>query len=214
LKKVYFIPGLGADSRSFGFLDLSFCQPEFVKWKTPFPAETLATYAERLFENIGDEAATIVGVSFGGMLSVEIAKKHPQTKVIIIASCKTFREIPAYLRFWKYIPLYRLHSEKLKGYSGKLVLDLLGAKGRDQKKVQLEILKDTDAAFTRWAMHAIVTWNNTTIPVNLIHIHGTGDRLLPYRYVKADHCIQKGEHVLIMDHAAEVSQLLKNIIAP
>ena len=205
---------MGADRRSFGFLDLSFCRPEFVKWKTPLAGETLASYAERLFEDIGDPEATIVGVSFGGMLATEMAKKHPQTKVIIIASCKTFREIPAYLRCWKYLPIYRLHSEKFKGFSGKIVLDILGAKGRDQKKVQQEILKDTDAGFTRWALHAIVTWKNTTIPDNLVHIHGTGDRLLPYRYVKADHCIHNGQHVLIMDHAAEVSQMLKEIIAP
>ena len=195
-------------------MDLSFCQAEFVEWKTPLPGETLPSYAERLFENIGNEEATIVGVSFGGMLATEMAKKHPRTKVIIIASAKTFLEIPAYLRFWKYIPIYRFHSEKLKGFSGKIVLDILGAKGRDQRKVQQKILKDTDAAFTRWAMHAIVTWNNSTIPANVIHIHGSGDRLLPYRYVKADHCIQEGQHVLIMDHAAEVSELLKKIIVP
>lgn len=212
LKKVYFIPGLGADSRSFRFLDLSFCHPEFIKWNRPFPGESLGSYAERLFETIHDEEATIVGVSFGGMVATEIAKKHPRTQVVIIASSKTFLEIPFYLRFWKYLPLYRLHSEKLKAFSGRIVLDILGAKGRDQRKVQLQILKDSDAAFTRWAMHAIVNWNNTIVPANLVHIHGTADKLLPYRYVKADHSINNGEHVLIMDQAAEVSRLLKKII--
>jgi pimeloyl-ACP methyl ester carboxylesterase len=212
VKKVYFIPGLGADSRSFGFLDLSFCSAEFVRWVKPNPGEKLTSYAERLFLNIQDEEATIVGVSFGGMLATEIAKHHPRTKVIIIASSKTFREIPPYLRFWKHLPVYKLHSERFKKHSGRFVVNVLGARGPEQKKVQLEILKDSDPAFIRWAIDAILTWSNTVIPGNIIHIHGTADRLLPYRYVKADHAVEGGEHVMIMDRAEEISGLLKELI--
>ncbi len=212
MNTVYFISGLGADSRSFGFLDLSFCNAKFVQWIKPHLHDTLGSYAERLFEQINDEAATIVGLSFGGMLATEIAKKHPHTKVIIIASSKTRAEIPSYLRFWRHVPVYKLHSDKLKSYSGKIVLSILGAKGAEQKKVQQEILKDSDPAFVRWAVHAIVNWNNTIVPKNVIHIHGTADKLLRYKYVKADYAIKNGEHVMIMDHAKEVSELLKQII--
>lgn len=214
MKKVHFISGLGADSRSFGFLDLSFCNPRFVQWITPSPDDTISSYAEKLFGSIDDENATIAGVSFGGMLATEIAKNHPGTKVIIISSSKTYLEIPRYLRFWRYFPVYKLHSAKTKKYAGQFVLSILGTKGVEQRKVQQEILKDTDPLFIRWAIHAIVNWKNTAIPKNVIHIHGTADRLLPYRYVKADHAIDKGEHVMIMDHANELSELLKKLIAP
>jgi pimeloyl-ACP methyl ester carboxylesterase len=213
MKKVYFITGLGADSRSFKFLDLSFCDAHFIDWVVPMPLETLPSYAERLFTQINDEKATVVGLSFGGMLATEIAKKHPQTKVIIIASAKTYREIPPYLRFWRHVPIYKLHSQKVKNYSGNFVLSILGSKGEAQKKLQREILKDSNPAFTRWAMDAIVNWPNTIVPENITHIHGTADKLLPYRYVKADYAIEGGEHVMIMDMAAEVSALLKKLIA-
>lgn len=212
MQKVHFIPGLGADSRSFGFLDLSYCDAGFVKWITPNPKEKLASYAERLFECIGDEEAAIVGLSFGGMLATEIAKAHPLTKVIIIASSKTHLEIPGYLRLWRHFPIYKLHSNRIKNSAGGFVLNVLGAKGAEQKKLQLQIMKDSDPAFTRWAMGAIVNWNNTVVPKNIIHIHGTADKLLPYRYVKADYAIKDGEHVMIMDRAEEVSQLLKQLI--
>lgn len=212
MKKVYFIPGLGADSRSFGFLDLSFCDARFIQWITPSPDETLASYAEKLFASINDEEATIVGLSFGGMLATEIAKKHPGTKVIIIASSKTHLEIPLYLRLWRHFPLYKFHSRRTKNYAGQFVLSILGTKGIEQRKVQQQIMKDSDPLFTRWAIHAILHWNNTVIPKNVIHIHGTADRLLPYRYVKADHIINNGEHVMIMDKAEEVSELLKKLI--
>lgn len=212
MKKVYFISGLGADSRSFGFLDLSFCDGQFIQWLPPSPGETLASYAEKLFTSINDEKATIVGLSFGGMLATEIAKKHPGTKVIIIASSKTHLEIPLYLRVWRHLPIYRFHSNRTKNYAGQFVLSILGTKGIEQRKLQQQIMKDSDPLFTRWAIHAILNWNNTVIPKNVIHIHGTADRLLPYRYVKADYIINNGEHVMIMDKAEEVSELLKKLI--
>lgn len=212
MKKVYFIAGLGADSRAFTFLDLSFCKPIFIDWLPPSHKETLPSYAEKLFTVIKDEEATIVGLSFGGMLATEIAKRHPRTKVIIIASSKTHLEIPNYLRFWRHFPIYKLHSNKIKNSAGGFVLSILGAKGIEQKKLQLQIMKDSDAVFTRWAMDAVVNWKNNVIPKNVIHIHGTADKLLPYRYVKADYTIKDGEHVLVMDRAEELSQLLKTII--
>jgi len=211
MKKVYFIAGLGADKRAFNFLDLSFCQPQFIQWLTPMPNETLPSYAARLFTTINDEEATIVGLSFGGMLATEMAKQHPKIKAIIIASAKTYREIPAYIRFWRRIPVYNYIVNERTKSSSRFVLRILGAKGIEQKKLQHEILMASNPAFTRWTMDAIVKWNNTVVPKNVIHIHGTADKLLPYRYVKADHAILGGEHVMLMDRAPEVSALLKKL---
>lgn len=212
MQKVYFIPGLGADSRSFGFLDLSFCDPQFIQWIEPAINDTIESYAEKLFASINDEKAVIVGLSFGGMLATEMAKKHPDTKVFIIASAKTYFEIPRYLRVWRYFPVYNFHSAKTKNYTGQFVLNILGTKGAEQRKVQQQIMIDSDPSFTRWAIHAILHWNNTVIPKNLIHIHGAADKLLPKRFVKADYIINQGEHVMIMDKAEEVSALLKKLI--
>jgi pimeloyl-ACP methyl ester carboxylesterase len=212
MKKVYFISGLGADSRAFGFLDLSFCNPRFIEWMPPAPGETLASYAERLFEAINDEEATIVGVSFGGMLATEMAKKHPKTKAILIASSKTRDEIPAYLRFWRHFPIYKLHSQKMKAAGGPFALRLLGSKGAEQQKVQRQILKDSDPVFMRWAIDAILKWDNAVVPKNVVHIHGAADKLLPLKYVRADHVIENGRHVMIMDLADELSRLLKTLI--
>lgn len=212
MKKVYFIAGLGADRRVFNFLDLSYCNPQFINWIPPLNNETLSSYAEKIFTLINDENAVIVGLSFGGMLATEIAKRHPATKVIIISSSKTYFEIPLYLRFWRHFPIYKLHAQRTKKTAGNFVLNILGAKGIEQKKLQLEIVKDSDPAFTRWAINAILHWQNKTIPENVIHIHGTADKLLPYRFVKADHTIKGGEHVMVMDRAEELSQLLQHLI--
>lgn len=212
MKKVYFISGLGADSRAFNFLDLSFCKPVFIEWPPHIVHDTLESYADKIFQRINDETAIIVGLSFGGMLATEIAKKHPQTKVILISSCKTYKEIPGYLRFWRFLPLYKLHSSRIKKLSAMVPSAVLGVKGTEQKKIQRQILNDSDPAFTRWAIGAILNWKNTTVPENLIHIHGTADNLLPYKYVQPNHTIKGGAHIMIMDKAREVSDLLRNIV--
>jgi pimeloyl-ACP methyl ester carboxylesterase len=214
MKKVYFIAGLGADRRAFTFLDLSFCEPVFVDWITPHLNETLGSYAQRLFAtSIKDEEALIVGLSFGGMLATEIAKRYTKTTVIIISSAKTYKEIPGYLRMWRKFPVYNYFPTGRMKSSGKLILKILGAKGVEQRKLQHEIIQSSNPAFTKWAMHAIVCWDNTIVPTNVVHIHGSADRLLPYRYVQAHHTIANGEHVMVMDKASQVSELLKKLVS-
>jgi hypothetical protein len=89
---------------------------------------------------------------------------------------------------------------------------VLGKNGKEQKKVLLKIIRDTDARFVKWSITAILNWQNKEIPKNLIHIHGTADKLLPYRLVKADHTIKGGNHVMPMDSHEEISVLLKKLI--
>ncbi len=214
MKKVYFISGLGADKRAFKFLNLSFCHPVFIEWPQHPPGASLATYAEKIFQGIADEKAIVVGLSFGGMLATEIAKNHLHTKVILISSCKTYKEIPGFLRFWRYLPVYKLYSQRLKRFSGLLSSNVLGAKGAEQKNIQRQIVRDSNPAFTRWAIDAILHWRNETVPKNLTHIHGTKDSLLPFKYVKADYSIEGGTHLMVMDKATELSALLKQLIEP
>src|SRR5690349_1052469 len=153
MQKVYYISGLGADKRAFSFLDLSFCEPVFVDWISPLKNESLKDYALRLRQQIKEEHPTVVGVSFGGMLATEMAKTDGQMKAIIIASNKSAREFPAYLRVGKYFPVYKLLPGKwLK--TGKLNW-ILGAKGEEQKKLLRAILADADPAFLKWAIGAI-----------------------------------------------------------
>jgi pimeloyl-ACP methyl ester carboxylesterase len=211
--KVYFLSGLGANKKAFGFLDLSFCEPVFIDWLTPNKNETLPEYALRLREDIPEEHPAIVGVSFGGMLATEIAKQDPLAKVIIISSNKTAAEFPGYLRMWKHFPVYKWIPERVVKLSGRISKPFVGPKGKEQRELFLQILNETDHAFTVWAVTAILNWKNTTIVKNVIHIHGNADALLPGRYVKADYIIKGGNHLMIMDKAIEISQLLKQLLA-
>jgi pimeloyl-ACP methyl ester carboxylesterase len=212
LKKVYFISGLGADKRAFSFLDLSFCEPVFIDWITPLKNESLQSYALRLKEQIKEPGPIIVGVSFGGMLATEIAKTDPSIKAIIISSNRIKKEFPKLLLIGKYIPVYKWVPSSLLKKAAFVRKMFFAPTGEHQKKIFRQILNDSDINFTKWAVYAIMHWQNNIVPENVIHIHGTSDKLLPYRLVKADYTIQKGSHLMIMNHYNEISDLLKKLI--
>jgi len=212
MKTVYFISGLGADKRSFTFLDLSFCNPVFIEWIKPLPNESLAGYALRLREQITDDHPVIVGVSFGGMLTTEMAKADPTIKGIIISSNKTAIEFPSLYRAGKYVPLYKWVPSTLLKKTALFRSYFFGPKGQKQKETFRKILNDSDTSFTRWAIHSILRWNNKDVPQNIIHIHGKSDKLLPFRKVQADYVVEKGTHLMIMNQGDEISTLIKKLI--
>lgn len=212
MRNVYFISGLGADKRAFSLMDLSFCNPVFIEWIKPEKKETLQHYALRLAEQITEPDAIIVGLSFGGMLATEIAKQHANYTVVIISSNKTHSEFPKWLMIGKYVPVYKWGSEKLTKKLNIWLNFILGAKGGEQTKIIYHVIKDSDFTFVQWAIEAILHWQNETVPKNLTHIHGTADKLLPYKYVKPHYTINKGEHLMVLNNAKELSDLLREIV--
>jgi len=212
VKKVYFISGLGADKRIFSLLDLSFCEPVFIDWIRPGKNESLESYALRLRKQIPEASPGIIGISFGGMLATEMAKADPGVKAIILSSNKTKKEFPGYFRIGLYLPFYKWSPAAL---SKKITLKtsaILGGTTKEEKKLLHQIIRESDMEFVRWAIQAILHWKNMTIPSNLIHVHGTADKLLPCRYVKADYIVEGGTHVMTLDKHREISQLLEKLI--
>lgn len=208
---VYFITGLGADKSVFQLLKLDYCTPVFIDWIKPLYKETLPQYALRLkaFYTIPDDAH-IIGLSFGGMLATEIAKAFPQTKVVLLSSSKTGKEIPAFYKLGKYIPMYKWPPH----FMQKLIMLALrrrfGVYSNQGKAIYKAVVKQADINFNTWAIWALIHWDNTIIPPNITHIHGTADKILPY--TTADITINKGGHLMIIENADEVSGILRELL--
>lgn len=86
---------------------------------------------------------------------------------------------------------------------------LFGAKN---KKLLKEILDDTDVEFTRWAIIKLTTWNNEERLDNILKIHGTKDKLIPFKADQKTLAIQNGEHFMIVDRAPELSNIIEENI--
>ncbi len=112
-KELYIFSGLGADERVFQRLDFPGFSTTFIKWIVPQDKETIENYATRLLDQITTTNPTLIGLSFGGLIAVEVAKQIDTEKVILIASAKTKKEIPFYYRFAGQLGLQKLLPTRL-----------------------------------------------------------------------------------------------------
>ena len=212
MQTVYFISGMGADERAFQYLDLSFCNPVFVQWIKPLENEPITGYAARLAQQITKKEPIIVGLSFGGVVAIELSKLIPLKKLVLLSSAKTGREIPFYYRALRYLPLHKLISASALRSGNQLAYRLMGIAERADKKVFTRMLQVSDAGLLKWSIHQLAHWENTQYPSHTHHIHGTRDLMLPIRFVQATETVQGGAHLMLMSKPEEVSALLKRVI--
>jgi pimeloyl-ACP methyl ester carboxylesterase len=212
MKSVYLFSGLGADERVFQYLDLSFCKPIFIKWNLPNNNESIESYATRLLEQIQDKNPVLVGVSFGGIMAVEVAKLITTEKVILISSVKTKQEIPFYFRYAGNIKMHKLLPVSLLQYFNFISNSFFGVEDETEKKLLKNIIKDTNLIFLKWAIDKIVHWQNEYIPNNIKHIHGDSDKIFPIKFIKSDITIENGSHFMIVNKSTQIYKLLYVII--
>ena len=213
MKNIYLISGLGADERAFRRLDLSGYNVTFIKWITPEANETIEKYAARLIQQIKTEKPILIGLSFGGMMAIAIAKQIEVEKVILISSVKTRKELPFYFRLAGKLKLHKLFPVKKHKTDNFSLTHLFGISSEEDKQLLLQILNDSDPIFIEWAIDKVVNWQNKAEIKNLFHIHGTEDKMFPFRFLKrCDEVILKGGHFMVLNRFSEVNKALKKII--
>jgi pimeloyl-ACP methyl ester carboxylesterase len=214
IKHVYLLHGLAADSRLFSQLRLdSFYQIHPINLPVPERKETMKTYAQRIANQIDtSESFALIGVSFGGMVSTELAEIIPAKKVILIASAGCRNELPKrYLRMKKF-PIYKIVPGFFMKWSSFLVQPLAENDRYKQRKTFNKMLLDKNPRFLKQATRLIMTWERTEKPPQLYHIHGTRDHTIPYKNVKADVTIPNGSHFMVLTEGEKMSKILNDYL--
>lgn len=211
--KIYFISGLAADSRVFEHIRLPVnYQPVYLDWIRAKKDESLQSYALRLSEKIDlNEKFILVGLSMGGMVAAEIAKRYKPVATILISSVATYKQFPKRFRLAYYLKLHKLIPAKF-FKSTSLIKRIFTVESKKDKIILTQVIKDSDPEFIRWALGAILEWKNEEIPEKLWHIHGSKDEIFPVRHIKPTHIIPKGRHMMVMSRAIEVNRILKEIL--
>jgi len=202
---LYLIGGLGADERVFRYLDLK-ATIQIIEWIEPTPKEELKSYVKRLSSQINqEEKFGILGVSFGGIVAVELSKILQPTKVILISSVETHDQLSSlYLKIGRTKILNLIPSALLK--PPKAIMGFLF--GAENKTLLNEIIKDTSPDFIRWALNSIIQWRNHTNKLEILRIHGTKDRLIPLKGSAIK--IKNGAHFMIVDKADQISKVVND----
>ncbi|ULQ56750.1 alpha/beta hydrolase [Flavihumibacter rivuli] len=211
--KVYFIPGLGADKRVFHHIRL----PEpleivHLEWLKPAKGEPLVQYAHRMAEQINtDEPFSLVGLSFGGMLATEISLVKTPRHTVLISSIAHPSQLPVYYKITRPLQLHRVIPMAL-FKKASLAKRLFTTETAEDKALLRRIIDESDTDFLRWALGAILEWRQEGNPGALFHIHGTADRLLPFSKVRPTHTIKGAGHLMVMNRADEVNNILIEIL--
>jgi pimeloyl-ACP methyl ester carboxylesterase len=213
MKHIYCISGFGADERVFSKINFLGNDVHFIKWIHPLQNESIAHYALRMREQIQHKDPLFFGLSFGGILSIELAKMMSTERVIIISSIKTYHEMPRWMRLTgkmqldKIVPLKSFDVIKpIENYN-------LGIENKEELQLVNEYRNSISPEYTNWSVHQILNWKNEWIPENIVHIHGRKDHIFPIRNVTADYVVDDGGHFMIMNKSEQVNAIFTKIMA-
>lgn len=212
MKPIYCISGLGSDEKIFSKLELGENKVTYLGWKIPEKNEPISHYAARMAADIKDENPILIGLSFGGMMSIEIAKILTVEKVVLISSIKQHRELPSFMRIAGKLKLDKIVPLKPYSFLTPYQNYQIGVRTAAQRKLVNEYRHSVNQQYIDWAIHEILNWKNEWIPDRLIHIHGESDLIFPINRLKVNYSIPKGGHLMILNNAIEINKILKEII--
>jgi pimeloyl-ACP methyl ester carboxylesterase len=205
---IHCISGLGADEKVFSRLSLPGVELRPVPWLKPERKESIRHYGARMNEQISGDLPILLGVSFGGVMSLEIAKIRPTKKVVIVSSVSNHHQLPIWMRISGRTGLNKIAPIRPFKFLRPIQNRLLGAITAEERSIADHYRSKADPVYLKWAVNTILNWKNDWQPDSFVHIHGDQDRMFPIRYVRPTHTIAGGNHFMVYNRAEEVSRLL------
>lgn len=161
---------------------------------------------------IDEDNPVLMGLSFGGMISIEIAKLIPTQKVILISSIQSKWQIPRWLRLAGKLQLDKIIPLRPYKIIEPIQNSRMGVTTKEDIEMVNRFRKNTPQVYLDWAIHQILNWENEWQPPSLFHIHGDNDKILPIKKLKPTFIIKNAGHFMIMNRTAEVNDCLKIIM--
>lgn len=178
-----------------------------VPWIPTRRRESIGEYAQRLAALLaGERPAYLGGISFGGIIALEVAALMPVRACFLISSVASPREMPPWMRTARWFTT--LSGDWLFTCAGHVAKQWPRAK-RSVATARLSKFAGKDGQWYRWASAAALRWNpNPAIAALKIHsIHGQLDHTFPSRYVR-NATLVPGGHVLPVTHPELITSFL------
>jgi len=165
--------------------------------------EPIEEYAKRMAELIGEtENIVLLGTSFGGILSIEIAKHISVDKLILVSSVKDRSELNPMMKvknsskLLDIVPDSFVKSAIVAGYSigNKIVPDL---KEIRNEEIGIMIHK-IDGTLEKWIIKKVNTWKGKNEVKDFLHLHGDKDPVFPIKNIKDYELVENGNHNMII----------------
>ena len=211
-KTIYCISGLGTDEKIFKNLSLEGFQLKYISWLKPLKGERIQAYASRMALSISHTKPILLGVSFGGMVGIEIAKQMKVEKLIIVSSIKSANELPRWMRVAGKMKLNKVLPTKSYKFTEKIDNNRIGVTTDEERAMVKAYRKAADPHHLEWAINEVLNWKNEWEPENTIHIHGDHDKIFPIKKTRPTHIIKDGTHMIIYNRASEIGKYIEEVI--
>lgn len=202
------ISGMGADARLFDGQRAAFPRLCVPNWLPPLRRESLADYARRMADAVRtSEPFALGGVSFGGMVALEMARWLRPAAVFLISSCRGGRQVPRWLRWAERLsrPFPDCFADAARAFA-PLVRSRSSRLDAARRRLLCAMLRDTPTRFLRWSARASVEWSFEGRPnAPVFQIHGGRDWVIPPGGMAVDRLIPDAGHLAVMTHADEVN---------
>lgn len=182
----------------------------WITYLPPLPKDSLSDYATRLLPQVRHARPVIIGISFGGMIAVEISRLIHTQQLILISTLHRRAGLPMVYRFVLQALTPCMPWLRSARWSRPMLFWFFSAHTERQRSVLERSLALIDNDLMCWALKCISAWRNTYMPPYTFTIHGTHDRVFPCS--GADFCIQKGGHLMLLDRTSELLPLLIRIL--
>ena len=214
--KVYFLPGMCVNCKVFDKITLpEGYEKSYIEWLPP-SEEAFEEYVRQMAAPINtEEPFILVGYSMGGIIMQEMNRFLKPEKNILISSIKQRDEIPPLFRLAKKtqvnkniknIPL-QIHqvNPRVTSMFAQFILSMT-------EEETEQCIADTSPEYLKWAIYNITEWEPKGDCPNLYHIHGTDDRVFPFRLIRNAFSVRGGDHMMIHRKAEDVSRFLAQIL--
>tara|TARA_B100001109_G_C18857303_1_gene472298 strand:- start:1967 stop:2617 length:651 start_codon:yes stop_codon:yes gene_type:complete len=212
---IYCIPGLGQDHRIFEGLAIPNADIHFLDWIEAVEGESMQEYAKRFAEQLPDDPnICLLGVSLGGIVSVEISRIRPIKKLYLISTVKRTSEMPGYMAWLEKLPSNSKNAAKFAidaSITLKPFYDQANAAGNE---LFHKMVKAASLDFINWGIKAIAQWNmEEELNCPFLHIHGTADLVFPIKNIHQAMTFKGGTHYMIYNNASDISNWIQTDIS-
>ncbi len=212
------VPGLGADHRLFGPQLARFGDRVHVPaWPEPGRGDDCAAYAGRLADAlpaaIADARPVLAGMSFGGQLVIEMARRVDASAVAVIAGCRRPSHLPA--RF----AIARRAGAPVPAPIARAVLRGLAGVFARRERLDAEATRlvramaaDVDPGPLRTLARVCADWRDESPPPAPLHaLHGDRDWVIPLVPGPEVEVIAGARHLLPLTHPDRVDAFLARV---
>jgi len=213
--KIYFFPGLGADSSLAKFHPIPGHEVHWIQWPKKFIPNWDDLLSKVIQENEIEPNSVFVGISFGGLVAQYLSQKIPVKKVILIGSFNSMYNVILMFRvLLLFVPLIPQTCFRIVWLPKIVVKYFFGIRKEEHLKLFFEMESNRNCKQIKVFLRLILLMEENRFEgKRVFKIHGSRDRILPVFKQKVDTKIEGGGHLISMTHSEIINAEILKVIS-